>query len=566
MKLKSIGGRRLFTERISTCLQSLHRNGFIKFVRCFTMTRSTDNPNTDVLLIGYERQENLGLRSIMAYLETHGLVCRLVPFWPDDFPSVLSVVKKYQPRLIGFSLIFQYTLDEFANLMDYLRTNGVSAHFTAGGHFPSLRPEETLKLIPELDSIVRFEGEVTLHELLENLENPGVWKQIPGLAYRDNTKIIITECRPFISELDSLPLLSRDEPKQIVRDIKVAAMLSSRGCLFNCSFCSIREFYRASGGPARRARSPRSVIDEMLLLYQKNNVRFFSFQDDDFAAKTLTQKKWLETFLEELNMSDLIGNIAWKISCRVDDLSQELLRMMISGGLLAVYLGVESGNEGGLKTLNKNVSVEQNILAIDLLKKHDVALAIGFMLFDPSSSVDSVRQNIAFLRKAGEDGYFPVNFCKMLPYAGTPIEKSLLDEGRLKGTISKPDYGFNDPALDWYEFLVQKMFSKRNFSPDGIVTLLQQADFDMHLYNYFYPGMLPEHFSNDLREIISETNILTLNTLESLLDDVLEYGVDVLLENDKRLVDLFDREWRGEMKAEVKLKKLFASAKVVSYV
>jgi hypothetical protein len=160
----------------------------------------------------------------------------------------------------------------------------------------------------------------------------------------------------------------------------------------------------------------------------------------------------------------------------------------------------------------------------------------------------------------GEDGYFPINFCKMLPYAGTPIEKRLRDEGRLKGTLTKPDYGFNDPFLDWYEFLVQKMFSKRNFSPDGIVTLLQQADFDMHLYNHFDPDFLPEDYGNKLKEIISKTNILALNTLESLLNDVLEYGIDSLIENDKRLVDLFDQEWRGEMKAEVKLKQLFASA------
>jgi anaerobic magnesium-protoporphyrin IX monomethyl ester cyclase len=530
------------------------------------MTKSSDNSHVDVLLVGYERQENLGLRSIMAYLDAQGCISRLVPFWPDDFPSVLEAVKHYHPRLIGFSLIFQYTLDEFSRLMSYLRTNGVDAHFTAGGHFPSLRPEDTLKLIPELDSVVRFEGELTLHELLMNLGNPGSWKQIPGLAFRINSTILITESRPFISDLDSLPLLSRDEPKQIIKNINVAAMLGSRGCLFNCSFCSIREFYGASKGPLRRIRSPKSVIDEMLLLYHKKNVRFFSFQDDDFAAKTISQQNWLKTFLEELDVSDLKGNIAWKISCRVDDLNQELLRMMIAGGLTAVYLGVESGNESGLHALNKNVSVEQNILAIDLLKQHNVALAIGFMLFDPSSTVDSVKQNISFLRKVGGDGYFPVNFCKMLPYAGTPIEKRLSDEGRLKGTVSKPDYEFNDPVLDWYEFLVQKMFSKRNFSPDGIVTLLQQADFDMHLYDYFYPDLLPENFGKDLKELVAETNILALNTLETLLDDVLKYGVDVLIENDKHLIDLFDQEWRGEMNAEVKLKKLFTSAKVESYV
>ncbi len=530
------------------------------------MIKFLDNSHADVLLIGYERQENLGLRSIKAYLEAYGCNCRLVPFWPDDFTSVLLAVKLHKPRLIGFSLIFQYTLDEFSRLMIYLRTNGIGAHFTAGGHFPSIRPEETLNIMPELDSIVRFEGEITLHELLINLENPGSWKLIPGLAFRNGLTIIITKIRPLISDLDSLPLLARDEPKQMANGIKVAAIMSSRGCLFNCSFCSIREFYGASKGLLRRTRSPKAVTNEMLLLYNKKNVRFFSFQDDDFASRTQTQQKWLKTFLAELNASKLKGNIAWKISCRVDDLNSELLGKMLGSGLIAIYLGVESGNEEGLQTLNKNVSVVQNILAINLLKENKVALAIGFMLFDPSSTVDSVKQNIEFLRKVGEDGYFPINFCKMLPYAGTPIENRLSAEGRLKGTITKPDYGFNDPVLDWYEFLVQKMFSNRNFSPNGIVALLQQADFDMHLLNYFAPSFLTKDFGENLRLIICETNVLAINTLESLFDDVLTYGIDFLIKNEKRLIDLFDQEWQGEMRAEVKLKELLASAKVDSIV
>lgn len=523
------------------------------------MMKIQDESRVDAVLVGYENQENLGLRSIMAYLKVHGLHSVLVPFYPGDDASVLSAVQLHNPRLVGFSLIFQYTLDEFGTLMRYLRANDVTAHFTVGGHFPSLRPKDTLDLIPELDSVVRFEGEVTLCELLERLGHPELWKQISGLAFRDGLETFISEPRPLVPDLDSLPLLFRDEPKPMGCGVNMAAMLASRGCLFNCSFCSIRQFYGNSKGNLRRVRSPRAVTSEMLTLYNKYNIHFFSFQDDDFAARSSAQQKWLEEFLEDLEKTGLSGKVAWKIACRVDDLNSEILEMMLEHGLIAVYLGVESGNDVGLHTLNKRATVSQNIFAIDLLKQHNVATAIGFMLFDPSSTIDTVRQNINFLRTVGEDGYFPINFCKMLPYAGTPIHDRLHDEGRLKGSITKPDYGFSDPTLDWYEFLVQHAFSRRNFSPNGIVALLQQADFDWRLTNFFAPKGTSQDFGKALNHLIRDTNMLALNTLESLLDDVLTYDIEYLLKDQERLVSLFEQEWRGEMRAELSLKKLFVS-------
>jgi hypothetical protein len=221
---------------------------------------------------------------------------------------------------------------------------------------------------------------------------------------------------------------------------------------------------------------------------------------------------------------------------------------------------VESGNDEGLRTLNKRAGVEQNLAAISLLKEHDAAMSIGFMLFDPSSTQATVRDNIRFLRSVGEDGYFPINFCKMLPYAGTPIEDSLRKDCRLKGTVSQPDYGFQDPRLDWYEFLVHRAFTRRNFDPGGLVALLQQADFDWRLTKYFGTGDPKPHFGEALNGIIRETNLLAIETLESLLDDILACGIDSLLEDRERLVSTFEREWRGEMVAEVNLKRLCATA------
>lgn len=519
-----------------------------------------ENSRIDALLVGYENQENLGLRSILAYLQAQGYRASLVPFHRDHAAWVLSAIRQYQPRLVGFSLIFQYTIDEFGALMKYLRANGAAMHFTAGGHFPSLRPEQTLELLPDLDSVVRFEGELTLRELLDHLDDAPHWEHIPGLAYRNGSAVVLNPPRPLIADLDSLPPIWRDESQPVDHGVKTAAMLASRGCLFNCSFCSIRQFYGGSSGALRRARSPQAVVAEMRTLFTDLGVRYFSFQDDDFAARTAQQRAWLHSFLQELSAAGLAHQVRWKISCRVDDLEPDILETMLEHGLMAVYLGVESGTETGLRTLNKHVTVAQNLAAIDLLKRYNVAMAMGFMLFEPSSTVETLRENFRFLRTVGDDGYFPINFCKMLPYAGTPIETQLSATGRLKGTPSQPDYEFLDPQLNWYEFLVQQIFTRRNFGPDGLVTLLQQADFDYRLARAFGREEPATGYGEALRAIVSRTNRLAVETLDTLLDELSARGAEALLAEQKTFVDLAEQEWRGEMLAEVEVKKLGAKA------
>lgn len=516
--------------------------------------------NFDALLVGYENQENLGLRSIVAYLRAQGYKVAMVPFSPNCEQKVLTAIQERQPSLVGFSLIFQYGLEEFHQLMSFLRTNGVSAHFTAGGHFPSLRPEMTLKLMSELDTVVRFEGEFTLEELLDNLGNPSKWNSIKGLAYRSGGKVTLTPLRPLIDDLDRLPYVYRDTTWQSSSGINIASMLASRGCWFNCSFCSIRQFYAGSSGPLRRSRSPNAVVDEMLRLYNESNVRFFSFQDDDFAARTNRQREWLDQFLDCLSSSHLIHEIGWKISCRVDDLEPDILQRMIEHGLIAVYLGVESGSNQSLRTLNKHVTVEQNLSAIQLIKNYNIALAIGFMLFDPSSTVATVKENLRFLRTVGQDGYFPINFCKMLPYAGTPIETQLSNEGRLTGTITHPDYDFLDPKINWYAFLVQRIFTKRNFGSSGLVARLQQSDFELQLNRTLLGDQTASDRQLILRELTQRSNLLALETLEMLLDNVLQRDIDALFNERDTLVEIADREWRGEAEIEMELEAMLSPA------
>jgi len=499
------------------------------------------HPGLDVLLIGFEDETNLGLRSIDAVLNANGYTSLLLPYRTGQHETVLEFARQYNPRLIGFSIIFQFTLDEFAGLMSFLRASKVNGHFTAGGHFPSLRSREILEAVPELDTIVRFEGEITLLELLRQLDHPDLWSEILGLAYRSGEEIVCTAPRPLIEDLDSLPVIDHGQPGIMGKGIKTATMLASRGCLFECAFCSIRQFYAGAPGPLRRARLPQAVVDEMSVLYRETGARFFLFQDDDFAARTNVQREWLRNFLHSLDNSGMVGEIAWKISCRVDDLDEQTIDACRARGLAGVYLGVESGSPTGLQTLRKHTSVERNLSAIALLKRKQLSFSIGFMLFDPSSTMATLRENLQFLRLTASDGTFPVNFCKMLPYAGTPIEKQLRETNRLRGTFIQPDYDFLDPRIDTFAYFVSKIFSRRNFAPLGLFNRLLLAQVSQHLEIHFKRLSYDDECVRTLEQIMADSNRMALDILDELLE---MFQDDTVNEDD--LLKLANREWECE--------------------
>jgi len=512
----------------------------------------------DVLFIAYESQENLGVRSIMAVLEKAGFSSRLVPFIAGEYRQVLLAIQLMQPAVVGYSIIFQYTIEEFTNLANRLRQAGVTAHFTAGGHFPSIQPGQVLELIPALDSIVRYEGEFTLLELLRRLNSPEEWGEILGLAYRSNGQVLINPPRPLINDLDQLPNLVRGEPPVLSHGVRTASMLASRGCLYNCAFCSIRRFYQGAPGPLRRIRSPEAVVAEMEDLFHQKGVRFFNFQDDDFAAKTREQRHWIVEFLSALSAAHLTGQIVWKIGCRVDDVDYELISRCKDHGLAGVFLGVESGNTTGLTTLNKHVSVEQNVAAIQILKDLEIAFEIGFMLFDPSSTVETVAENIRFLENFMLDGKAPMNFCKMLPYAGTPIEEQLMHEGRLRGSISQPDYSFTDPRLEVYAHFVHITFQKRNFTFSGLVERLCVCLFDAVLSRLLCHEPTADEYQKKLQELTGQVNRTAIETLKAAHEFIENRDLLEILSGWGYLKKLMAWEQAEEARLECDLARLIA--------
>jgi hypothetical protein len=227
-------------------------------------------------------------------------------------------------------------------------------------------------------------------------------------------------------------------------------MLASRGCARRCSFCSIHTFYRTAPGKVVRVRKPALIVEEMRRLHEERGVRIILFQDDDFPLWGRPGRRWVLELVDELERAGLVGEVVWKISCRAEYVEPELFGTLRDAGLFLVYMGLESGTDAGLEILNKQISKETNAEAIGILKSLGVLYEYGFMLFDPSTTFASIRENVAFLRGLVGDGSAGATFCRMLPYGGTPIRDTLRAEGRLKGDVTRPDYDFLDLRLNEY--------------------------------------------------------------------------------------------------------------------
>jgi len=477
--------------------------------------RDTSRP---VILIGFQNQGNLGIGYLASTLRQNGYTVRVFDFETDP-RDILEAAASSHPLLMGFSLIFQFYIHKFRELMSFLRENGIDCHFSMGGHFPSLSYEQTLQLVPELDSVVRFEGEITLLELVDCLGSRAEWHGIDGLAHRRGSEIISNPLRKLVDDLDRFPYPDRDFKPMSTLGHSIVPLLASRGCARTCSFCSIQTFYRAAPGKIVRTRNPRKVVEEMDSLYRERGTTIFLFQDDDFPLFGAVWRRWAAEFVSELHRAELPGKVIWKMNCRADAVDKDLFISLRDAGLYFVYMGLESGNEEGLKTLHKQISVEQNLRAVQTLKDIGLVFEYGFMLFDPSSTFDSVRTNLGFLRQIVGDGSTAATFCRMLPYDGTPIKDDLQRTGRLRGDICNPDYDFLDPKLnEFYEDLTRYLnISGWIHGYEALSVQLKWAWHEIAVMERLFPVIAEmSDYREKLRSVTSESNNFLLRVVEDL--------------------------------------------------
>lgn len=522
----------------------------------------TYNKGFNVVFIVIREYENLGIGYLSSVLENEGFKTRVLDFRKGN-KAILAALRKIKPSIVGFSVVYQYNIDKFGKLANYLKENGINCHFTAGGHYATVRYRELFDLIPSLDSIIRSEGEYTMLELAIALYKGKNWKNIKSIVCKQAKQLTINPLRPLVTDLDLLPYPRRAPLEKYVFDRKFATLIASRGCLYDCSFCNLKEFYRDHGTKSKRYRSPEKVVDEINYLYKSRKCTIFLFQDDDFPVNIKKDTDWIIRFCETLIKKKLADKILWKINCRPDEIDPRLFYYLKALGLFLVFLGIEDGTDEGLKRLNKHITAEEVLRSVNALKELKIGLDYGFLLFQPSTSFESLRKNLLFLRNICGDGYSAVTFLKLMPYYDTPDERFLITQGRLKGPPGYRDYNFLDIQMDRYFELITDCTISWIREPCGVLNLSKwiRNFFLIHDHLYFY--------KNNLKSLNEEFISMMKESNEFLLDSMLKLSVEfesgnILTENPAYLNDIRKSFHKKHEIYRVKMTDLLSRLKIAS--
>jgi radical SAM superfamily enzyme YgiQ (UPF0313 family) len=439
-----------------------------------------------VLLVGSELEENLAIRYLASALEAEGHETELAAFsGVDDTAGVARAVARYRPDLVGLSMTFQRRAEEFGQLATDLRAAGYAGHITAGGHFPTFAYREVLERYPALDSVVRHEGELTLPELCGRLEARAAVDGIAGLVHRKaDGSLHVAPTRALIDDLDAVRFPKRVGEPQLHMGIPAAFVVGSRGCYGNCTFCCINAYINDAGGARYRERSADNIADEIALLRRERGARMLVFHDDDFFTRNHERDLGRVTALRDALGARGVDDVALVLKARPDDLDEDVFAVLHEIGLLRVYIGIEAGSSQGLKTLGRGVDIEANQRALDFLRRRDIYACFNMLIFDPQTSIASLRQSLSFLRANAD---VPMNFCRTEIYPGTPLHTKLAREGRLIGDVFGWDYEIADPAAERAFRVFAKAFLDRNFRCDGLMNSNLSLGYYLHLLKQFYP-------------------------------------------------------------------------------
>jgi len=355
------------------------------------MTADLTLVNLNMLFMRYgeqverERHVPLGCLYLTRALETTGFTVDFRDYQlcesndPFDLEAFLSFVAHPAP-VIGLSCM--------ANLLPFtllaaeaLKTRYPDRKIVLGGVGTKAVEDQILRRFPWIDVIARGEGEVTGPELMRALEG-GDLATVQGISYRKNGSIAHNPDRPRIQDLDAIRFPAFE--KVDLRRYHGYGMMTSRGCPYPCTFCSVAPVWNYES----HSRSPENIVEEMRLLHHEAGVDLFLFQDEFFVSG----KKPVLAFCRALERSGLA--VEWKAFGRVNLTDEEMMRAMAGAGCLELRFGIESGSDRVLHQIRKGFTAAESLAlipkAVRLFPRVDAFYVWGF----PFETLDDFHQTL----------------------------------------------------------------------------------------------------------------------------------------------------------------------------
>jgi anaerobic magnesium-protoporphyrin IX monomethyl ester cyclase len=409
----------------------------------------------------YEQEVPLGLAAVGAFLREQGYPVRFHQCFAAQGEEELRAAAAVDADVYGFQLNMANYLSsrEVAKRLKEVKPNAI---IIGGGPFLVSRAEEILKAESVFDFIVVGEGEWTMLELLKALqEKQQEFSAIEGLVWRGPDGCVTRNAlRTTITDLDALPFFARDLLEQAPRDpvdnglLESVRMVTSRGCVSNCTFCCVNLYSKILGGKRWRGQSPKRVVDELEYLSREFGMRLVNFSDSSFEDPGQLGKERSREICEEIIRRGIPLSAKIYLRCETmrNDEDIDLLRLYKRAGVDVVIFGAESASDYELKLYGKNANVADNFRTAKILRGLDLFyLMAGFIMFGPYSTPDNLRKNIAYLHEWGfSDNAIAVSSALML-FRDSKLYQMLREEDMVieSGKYWElPKYRFYSPIVE----------------------------------------------------------------------------------------------------------------------
>jgi len=340
-----------------------------------------------------------------------------------DYPAIEAEIARIRPTILGIHLVYHWennqTLYQF---IEQVKAAYAIDYVTVYGFYPTFAYAEILNRCPAIDSALLGENELTFSKLVDHFPDD----HLQGIAYRQDGKIIATQGE-ITTDVDSLPFPLRSKGSYSFGEINISG---SRGCYGGCTFCYINPYY----GDAKRkwrGRSPENIIAEIDAIMKETDIRYFYFVDPNFYGPGRAGKDRV------LKLAALLKdrNIRFGIEARANDIEEETITALTDAGLCHILIGLESGRDEALKRLNKLTTVADNEKALKILRKYGIEPSVGFIMFEPDSTLEDLKVNYDFLKRNDllEKLEISVNvlYHHMIILQGSSSYKALKEQGRL---------------------------------------------------------------------------------------------------------------------------------------